>query len=321
MSMLKEFVEKHPLTFIVSTIIVTVGLTFKVVTYFDKSNYETTIKKYEAVISTIERRLGGKESIDVSKLVSKSINNQPNGNLKFFPKDNFFATTDKYWTYKYTSPIELTFIKNGEDSPHEFKNNPIDLPIHVWIGGKRYVITESEVNPYNTIQPIEGLNFSSDNKVFFYNLNQHVFQTLIVLQKWDKSNNSMKMRLKENFDSVAYSINFNEFPESELMGRFLQTEIQKFYESMPVSYVNKEILSVQKTDEILYSQFLTTYQDIEIDKLKRDKFYVYTEFIIINSNNDLYTLKIECPSFEPRKIGESFQKITEWYSDFGIVGN
>jgi hypothetical protein len=321
MSKLKELVEKHPMTFIVSTIIVTVGLTFKITTYWDKSNYETTINKYESVISTIERRLGGKESIDVSKLISKSINNQTNENLKFFPKDNFYATKDKYWTYKYSSPIELNYIKNGENPPPEIKDNPIDLPIHIWIGGKKYLVTESEVNPYNTEQPIEGLNLSPDNKNFFYSLNQHVFQTIIVLQKWDKSNNSMKMRLKENLDSVAYSINFNEFPEAELMGRFLRTEIDHFYKSMPVGYVNKEILSVQKTNEILYSQFLTTYQDIEIDKLKRNKFYVYTEFIIINSNNDLYTLKIETPSLEPRKIGESFQKITEWYAAFGIVGN
>ena len=318
---IKKTIDDHPFKVILGIIIATISVTYTVIAYFENSKNEIAINGYKNTISSIERRLGGKESIDISKLISLASNSQLTSKSNFFPKDNFFATKDKYWNYKYTSPIELIFMKNGESVPKELIDNPIDLPIHIWSGGEKFVITELGEYPFKNEEPTEGLKILPNQQGVIYSLDQQVFNTLIVLQKWDKSENSTKRRSIEHVDSVSYSINFDEIPKSELMGRFLDFEIHKFYESLPVEYLNKEILSVQKTDDVLYSQFLTTYQNIEINTIHRDKFYVYTEFIVINSNNDLYTLRIESPSLEPRKIGVSFQKITEWFAEFGIVKN
>ena len=318
---IKKLVEEHPATFILSIIMATIGLTYTVVIYFENSKNEATINGYKTTISSIERRIGGKESIDISKLITLTSNNQLTTNSQFYPKDNFFATKDTYWTYKYTNPGELICIKNGVLPPKELVNNPMDMPLHIWYGGEKFNITELGEYPFKEEIPSGGLKVLPDNQGVVYSLNQVFFNSLIVLQKWDKNGNSIKQRKLEHVDSVTYAINFYEIPKSELMGRFLYFEIKNFYESLPVDYISKEILSVQKTDDILYSQFLTTFQDIEINNKKREKFYLYTEFILINSNDNLYSIRIETPSLEPRKIGVSFQKVTEWFAEFGIVKN
>lgn len=318
---IRKTIEDHPFTVILGIIITTIGVTYTVVTYLENSKNEIAINGYKNTISSIERRLGGKESIDISKLISLASNSQLTSKSIFFPKDNFFATKDDYWTYKYTNLGELICIKNGVLPPKELVNNPMDMPLHIWFGGEKFNVTELGEYPFKGEIPSGGLKVLPDNQGVVYSLDQVIFNTLIVLQKWDKNGNSIKQRKLEHVDSVTYAINFYEIPKSELMGRFLYFEIKNFYEGLPVDYISKEVLSVQKVDDILYSQFLTTYQDIEINKKKRDKFYLYTEFILINSNDNLYSLRIESPSLEPRKIGVSFQKITEWFAEFGIVKN
>ncbi len=327
---IKDFLEQHIYTTIFGLVISTVTITYLVVTFFDEVKYKNELDSYKNTLSSIERRLGGNETIDVSKLVSITMNNQLNENSKFFPEDNFFASTNNYWKYKYTNPIELIFIQNGVPAPKEVIDNPMDMPIHIWSGGDEYKITHLCDCPFDSTFQMNpnGLNLingkdenNEEGQAIVYSLNQKVFKPFIILQKWIKNNNSEKVRSTKNVDSIYYSINFDKIPKSELLGRFLYMEIGKYFDGLSAEFVNKEILSVQKINDIIYSQFLTTYNNIEINDKKQDKFYVYSEYIIINTANNVYTLSIQTPSLEPKKNSNSFRKITEWIAEFGIIDN
>jgi len=321
MNKIEKIVNKNPFVYIISVIVLTVGLTYASVSYLESNKYETTINEYQSTIASIERRLGGKEVIDISKLlVLKDKSNAPLNSIYSFT-DHFFSTNDKYWDYKYTSPVELVYILNNQETPEIYQNNPIDFPIHIWLGQEKFLFTGDDGEKFNLNEDFPRI-ISSDTSAFVvYPIAQTVFKSSIVLQKFDKKNSSHRLRRKDNIDSVYYQIDFDEITSDELMGRFLNNELSNFYNNIPVSFCDKEVLAVQKTDNVMYGQFLTTFRNMELNNKKYQSFYQWTEIIIINTENYLYTLKIDSPSTEPRKDGGSFRKVTEWFNNFGVLRN
>lgn len=198
----------------------------------------------------------------------------------------------------------------------------MDMPIHFWSGGDDYKVTSlcdcepTEFTPFR-----EGVAISPLNGATFYQLMQKRFQTYISVQPLEKETNSQKIRSADAIDSVLYSINLSEIPKSEVMGRFLEREMGVFFTNIASEFVTKEVISVSSKNNYLHARFLTTYKNIEINDVNRDKFFVHYELIILNTSKKLYLVKLESPSLTPKMNKTSAAKINEWLSHFAVIEN
>jgi|GEM_PF-3087060 len=322
---IKKLAADNTIAVIIASAISIFTAGYSVSSVLNENKYESKIQDYQTIIASINRRAGGNKIIDISRLKihKDSTNFKKTGLNKFFANDNFYATNDNYWLHKLTNPIEISYIKNGKIAPAELRDNPVDMPIHAWISKEEFKITQAnwqrKVEPYSLWSEVDREKLSKDKpEPIIYPTDQIIFNPTIILHRWQRNKNHFAVK-DSLLDSTEQKVGFEELPQNELIGKFLTDDMQKYFYDFPSMDVKREILSVQKNGNTLYTSYLTTYNNIEINNVKQESFFVWREFIVICTDKDIYEIDIQTPSLEPIKNGHAFEKVTEWYNSFGII--
>jgi hypothetical protein len=321
---IKKTLGDHPFFFVLSASVTLVSATFFATKNYLQDRFDYKIEKYKDDFASIGRRYTSSTFIDIGRIkVDKDSIASINANGIYHAKDNFYSSRNEYWLYKYTSPIEITLIKNGMPVPDAVRNNPVDLPIHVWLGKETYLVTDKRWDRLDRpeLDTTSAISAEVDDTVILFHSDPKLFQPTIILSCLQRSKNSFSIRDYYNLKSKKYSIDFTDISKDEILGQYLAKYMRDLYlKNIPVNSISRKVLSIRKENDILYSSFLVEYDSLEVNKVKYDKFFVWKEFIIYCTDSKVYTIEIELPSEQPRRRGEGFEQVNLWFKDFGIVG-
>ncbi len=319
----KKTLSDHPFFFVLSTAVALVSSTFVVTKSYLQDRFDSKIEKYRDDFASIGRRYSSSSFIEIGQInLDKDSIAKVSAASIYHANDNFYSTKNEYWLYKYTSPIEMTLIKNGLQVPNAIRNNPVDLPIHVWLGKETYLVTDKKWDRPDRpeLDTTSAISAEIGDTVILFHSDPKLFQPTIILSCLQRSKNSFAIRNYYDLKSKKYSIDFTDISKDEILGQYLSNYMRDLYlKNIPVKSISRKVLSIRKENDILYSSFLVEYDSLEVNNVKRDKFFIWKEFIVYCTDSKVYTIDIELPSEQPRRRGEGFEQVTLWFKDFGIV--
>jgi hypothetical protein len=317
----KEVLSEHPLIFLLSSAMALCSSTFYITKSYLQDRFDYKIEEYKDDFAALSRRYNSKSSIDLRQItINRDSTNQIQLTSEYHADDNFYSHKDDYWTYKYTSPIELTLIANGMVVPDAFRDNPVDLPTHAWLGKGAYIITDKSWDRADRpeLDTTTALFAEVGDTILLFHSDPKVFQPLIILNCLKRSKNSFMIRDNKNF-TKKYSIDLSEISKSEILGNYVTNYMRDYFQNIPIKNISRNIISLTKDKNMVYASFVTEYNDLEINGVMAKRFFVRKEFIAYCSDTKLYLIEIQIPSYQPRKNGASFEQVNQWFKGFGII--
>ena len=321
---LKRVLAEHPFFSLLSAAIALISSTSFITKLYLQDRLDAKVEEYKNDFSLIGRRYNSVFFIDIGKIeINKDSLNKIGLSSTYHARGNFYSANSSYWVYKYTSPIELMLIQNYELVPKSFVNNPVDFPIHAWLGKEKYLVTDKnwrkpdrpELDTTNSYFAEIG----SGDTVAIFHSDPMLFQTKITLSSLKRTKNSFTIRDYDNFKTNRYSIDFSDVSKDEILGHYLSTYLKNYFlNNIPVKNVSRRVLSIIKEKDIIYSSFLTEYDSLEINHVRLDKFFLWKEHIIYCDDKSIYMIEMEIPSDQPIKRGKQFEQVNLWFKDFGI---
>ena len=86
-----------------------------------------------------------------------------------------------------------------------------------------------------------------------------------------------------------------------------------------VANTREEMVSVQKLDNVLYSQTRITLKDATVDGVHYPEYYVHIDMALVSVPPSLYTIVSVVPTSEPAPRGVEFDWINQWFNQFAIL--
>ncbi|WP_345240389.1 hypothetical protein [Nibrella saemangeumensis] len=305
------------------TAITIVSALISVAVWITSQYYQSQIDKYQNQLSSIERRLGGPDLMDLNKLIMRNGDPAPI-NSGYNQEGGFYATNSSFWKYKLSNPAEMILVNNGQQVPEEIKDLS-DIPIYVWYGEPKYNFSDPSLDN-NVVVRIDTLDKDlkigshPDSTVTILRNIQRIYQPTISMNWVKRSRYSIQKMQKEDH-KVVESVGFDIISDDELLGRTLYFNLSVLLDHWPEADIDRQIISVQKKENIIYARALEVIKNIKINGKHYERFYVWKENLLICTKDNLYDIKIEIPSDEPLRKGQSFAQVSDWFGSFAVVDN
>lgn len=309
---IKEKIEKNPWTYLISVASGAVIITFGVLQFLHTErisslelNYQTKLDECNNAISSINRGLGNDAQayFNVKKVFVKSTDKLEDASkLKFYNTDEFYTLSDSnYWKHEisysfegveHNSKIDREFNKRDYSKEIEVLKKH-KSKIHLWIGGKNFIIQNSSIfESKNGIDISTSLGFQKTN-----------VDSLAI----------MDAEIKE----PGHTEEFKKWYKKEGLIICLLTFIDQqtiFAKAYPET--SFEIQDIQIQDNFIYSRTITTIKNALINYKKLENFYIKSETIGLLKNNDIYIITIVEPVSD---ILRSDPEITKWLNCLKII--
>ena len=199
-----------------------------------QDRFDSKAEEYKDNFAALGRRYNSVSSIDVCQIkINKDSVSKISSTSIYKANDNFYSTSNAYWNYKYTSPIELMLIANHEFVPKNFINNPVDFPVHAWLGKETYLVTDKKWNrpdrPELDTTSAMFAEIGQGDTVAIFHDDRLLFQPIITLLSLKRSKNSFMVRGYEDFKTRKYSIDFSDISKDELLGHYLSSYLKGYF--------------------------------------------------------------------------------------------
>jgi hypothetical protein len=305
---LKEKIEKKPWSYLSSTIISTVLITFGVLQYFHSERiknleliYQKQLDECNNLITSINRGLGSGTDLyfNVNQVFVRSSDKLNNASqLLYFNSDEFYALADSsYWKHilmdTYVSAIEFSKLDNMDRSEAIETLKRHKASVHFWIGGKTFSVQNSRM--------FDSLGYKSIN-------------TSISVEKVNIDTLAL---LNAEAQQPGYTEEFKEFYRKQgLMTSFLFFIDQQRIITSRFPEVSFEIQDIQTQENFIYLKAISRLKNLIIDGEQRENFYMKYESFGLLNNDDLYNITIVEPVTD---ILYSDPEVTKWLNSLKIV--
>jgi len=307
---IKETIEKNILVYSISVVIVTVGITFKVLQFFHNENlkniehiYQTKLDECNNTISSINRGLGNdaQRYFNVKKVFVKSTDKLGDASkLKFYNSDEFYALSDSsYWKhssgYSYTDGEEYSKLdKINRDKIIAVLKKHHNI-VHFWFGGKNYKIEKSSIyDSLGSQRATTSIAFEKINvdSLAIQNAETQEAGHIEEFKIWYKKEGLVNTLLSFIVQQRAYSYYYKE--------------------------TSFDIQDMQIQDDFIYLRAISTIKNSIIDDKKLENFYIKSESIGLLKNGNVYLITIVEPVTD---ILSSDPEITKWLNSLKIITN
>lgn len=306
----KERIEKNPLSYFISTIIIVVGITFGVLQFFHNEritnlelSFQRKLDECNDAISSINRGLSNDAHayFNVRKVFVKSSDKLEDASkLKFYNSDEFYTLSDSsYWKHlminTYVTARDFSQIDKKDRSKEIEVLKKHRSKVHYWNGGKVYTIQNSSM--------VDSLGYRSINtSISFEKVN---IDTLAIINA--------------EAQEPGHTEEFKRFYKKQgLMSTllFFIDQVRVATSSFPEA--SFEIQDIQAQDDFIYLKAIFLFKNVTINDNKIENFYLKSESFGLLNNNDIYVISI----YEPvTDILYSDPEITKWLNNLKIVIN
>jgi len=312
-SRLLNWIDSHPLPVVVTIVISTAGLTWRVVSYFDEERASEKITILEDHLASINRRLVGGDYLNVAKLlVPQAERNRVPPRSEFYREDNFYALTLPGWSHeklKDTSVFER-FFTGGNVRPE--KDVTKLAPVHLWQRGGL-----ARVEGHSMLQKASPC-------IYVQKLSVAKLAMQLSLEETDWTKKSavvVESSSLENIDEeTAKKFQAHYLFQGDLVGAVLAETFAEVFENLRfVANTDVRLIAINKISNVLYCQILITLHDVTVNNEKLPEYYINVENIVICTPDDLYTLFDFIPGKDPVPRGAVAGEITTWLDGFAIL--
>ena len=326
---LKETIENNIIIVLVTVSVAVAGTTFSVVNYHNNQkllNLEHSLnikcKKLESKIASIERDVPGIKHFDIRGMfLPQSETSAIDPALSYFKDDRFYASkTDEYWKYSHTNEIELMELilgKKLDSGPFKIlAQKAKKFPIHLWKTDE--TITMIRDGEKTNWFPHIFLQRISNDKI------GEIIGVGTSFAEWigeddDFDFNDEDLNQTEDVEKFLEAMNKAFYTDAAGMF-FLFQNLISFQSSIISPNETYRIKKIQKLGNILYSQYVTEYSDVEVSG-NNTTVYLQQELMIVSERDDFYLIKITLPSTEPNARIPAYAHINSWLSDIKFVRN
>jgi hypothetical protein len=301
----KERIEQSAMKVVVVTIIATVTVSGSLQQYYytkEKDGYQRKIDEAEAKFNSIQRGLTMSTRLDVRGLQYKSgdVASQISPQVQYFSDDTFYATKDQTWKFEKTNEFALMEQVMGlqdKDFPADFKKVAAQIPAYVW-------------HDVKNATHVSGSSYLKNVGPF------------VMLEKLSSAQLSVLISSIDRDVSEADKKETNEFSKgfvSELITNLLAEKLLSQMESSISTGLTFQVGSIQKADNVLYTQWIVTMHNVSVNGVHYDKYYLRQELVLLGYEGGCYAIQTMIPSADPAPRGEAFANITKWFGDFHAV--
>ncbi len=277
--------------------------------------YESVKGQLEARLVSIERRLGENDVFDVRRFFVSDPNNLSLSKYaRYYADAGFYAPADdRRWEYLRLSEVDFAEYLMGKENPiMPLLRRPGEFTtVHVWKGIEEKLV-DGGSSPFQRLFPfVSVVRVSHDDMLGVMNkMNYDMTETLV---EYDEAN----FGSRENQETAGLLDKMYRGDSTGLLlssNLLVSTVINSMFPG--TSYY---IRRLQKIDNVVYCQSLTTLTNVRIDGVHHDAYFVTAENIMISTPEAMYLINTVVPSSEPIPRNEYFVWITEWLGDFAVL--
>jgi hypothetical protein len=249
----------------------------------------------QAKLESIQRRFGNCEFFDIKKLsVRKSDVKSLPANAHYFEGDFFYAPTNNVgWAYSQVAPTQFIKFITGQEVSGDVEKMLENASLHIWRSECLHNVSHSSL---------------VSNLVAF-----------VCLTKLNLDDIKDSMGLDVNAVKIA---DYKNAFQGDVVGVMLATELNSlFLSTSMIADIRAELVTVQKLDNVLYSQSRFTLKNAEVDGRKFKEYYVYLDEMLISLPPSIYVIVAVVPTSEPAPRGPDFNRINEWYTQLAILAD
>ena len=314
---LKERAERNPLIFMVSCVVVAIGVSVGVQQYFYNQQAAADQRKFNALserLASIRRGLPDSEYLDVRDLVyvKGSTNTQIPSASAYFADGSFYASTASSWQHSVITEAQLMEDFTGIDIHQtSFWDVSQIAKLHIW---------RPKAKPIQ----LDGANFK---QIFPYVFVQcFSFDQLDKLARLSTGESAvLASGIGDNTpaehvdEEVDFHNNYEKYLRNDVVGSIFTIKLYTMAIMAQFPKQSVTLLNVQKVGNVLYSQVLITLHDLKADSKHYDNYYIKEEIIIVATPNGVALIQTFIPSDDPSFRDPNSTIITSWLQDFRVV--
>jgi hypothetical protein len=345
---IKEKIENNVIIILFGSVVAASAVVGGVMTWFDEQKEEISKSKYEAKfdeltarISSVERRIGGEKYLDVRSLFdNKTATVQAGTPVRYFPDGHFSALYSvPGLTYEQTTEGKLLAEFLGKETDDPIFNILGVLKADVWRGERMKIGSDLYKNIFPVIMVehlghddmgklARGLAKAVESRDSIENIKPSKNANEIDMgtaKESQKSNDVQSPSLadddKELEDKEKKFVNFfdrtfDADASGALVSGFL--DFATAINSQDSIRESVSIRNIQKVGPVAYVQMIITLNDVSVNDVKYDRYFIIRELFIISSHNDLNVVATTIPTDNPFAPGQTAAAINEWLASFHL---
>lgn len=303
-----NFLENHPFFVIFGVIATFITLFFIFInTYYYQQVELLKIQKSELEnrLASIRRGFDGNEYLNIEKIIIKR------GEYDSTLKNSIYLSDLDIYTQKDNEELiheKITLKEFGILFGDKYNNDDYNASnhfVHHW--STKEILKIKNAFPWENIMTSIFVNKMEIDSIWDYGIMGDSGNIIEKEYLDEKTNKKLKEILY--MDPVS-----REFSETLSAMVYLPGSIE-------CRNLKSKLIAAEKKGNILYTQFLLTYDNVIVNHKKYLKYYIRIEIINIAIKNYLYKISIFIPSEEPLPRDKNHYLVSQWLSNFRIISD